>query len=236
MLNERGAGRSQVITEPARLGMDSYVADLETLRTTFNLGRLSLIGLSWGSAVVAKYASIYPARVERLALISPMPVSRESGQQRSARLMSMLTEQDAARMRQIDGLWDSARDEDLVTLCRDSLLPVLKLYVVKPENLDRTRGNVCGYSPDALRNRDRVASATVSSLGDWDFRPMLRTIKAPTLVIEGDNTNAPLEDVREWTRSIPGARLRLIPNAGHMNWLDQPDAVISALDAFFTGQ
>lgn len=30
------------------------------------------------------------------------------------------------------------------------------------------------------------------------------------------------------------ARL-LIPNAGHMYWVDQPQAVISAMDAFFRG-
>jgi proline iminopeptidase len=233
MLNERGAGRSQVITEEAKLGIDSYVSDLETLRTTFRLGRLSLIGLSWGSAIVATYAATHPDRVERLALISPMPVTWESGQQRSAHLMSMLRRDDAERMRQVDGLWESVVDEELVTLCRDSLVPVLKLYVVNPENLNRTRGNVCGYSPEALRNRDRVASATVSSLGNWDFRPMLRTIKAPTVVIEGEKTNAPLDDVRQWAESIPNAELLLIPNAGHMNWLDQPDAVLDALDRFF---
>jgi proline iminopeptidase len=233
MLNERGAGRSQVITENAKLGLDSYVGDLETLRTTFRLNRLSLIGLSWGSAIAAKYAGAYPERVERLALVSPMPVSRESSRQRSARLMSMLNERDVKRLKEIDGLWDSADDDQLATLCRDSLVPVLKLYVVDPQNLNRTRGNVCNYSPEALRNRNRVANATGGSLGNWDFRPMLRTIKAPTVVIEGDKTTVPLDDVQQWAESIPNAELVLIPNAGHMNWLDQPDAVLDALDTFF---
>jgi pimeloyl-ACP methyl ester carboxylesterase len=35
--------------------------------------------------------------------------------------------------------------------------------------------------------------------------------------------------------SVRERGLLLIPDAGHMNWLDQPDAVIQALDEFFRG-
>ena len=94
---------------------------------------------------------------------------------------------------------------------------------------------MCGYSPEALRNMNRVGETGAASLGNWDFRPLLRTIRVPTLVIEGEHTNVPLEDARTWARTVHNGRLLLIPNAGHMNWLDQPDAVIATLDEFFRG-
>lgn len=236
LLNERGAGRSEVITEPAKLGIDAYVADVEAVREQFGLRQISLIGLSWGSAVAAEYAAAHPGRVRRMALVSPMSVSRVFSDQRASHLMSMLNEREIARLAEIDSLWDTTPDEGLPSLCRESLLPVLRLYVVKPDSLNRTRGNVCAYSPAALRNMNRAGSAAGTSLGAWDFRPMLATIPIPTLVIEGAESNAPLDDAREWSRALPLGKFLLIRGAGHMNWLDQPRAVISALDEFFRGR
>lgn len=158
-LNERGAGRSEVIVDKARLGIDSYVRDLEALRQHFNLQRMALIGLSWGSAVVAKYSAAHPDRITRIALLSPMSLTLDMGKQRAARLMSMLSEREIARLKEVDGLWETTPDEGLPELCRESLLPVLKLYVTNVDHLGRTRGDVCGYPPAALRNMNNVGAA-----------------------------------------------------------------------------
>ena len=114
--------------------------------------------------------------------------------------------------------------------------PVLRLYVTDPTHLGRTRGDVCGYSPASLRNMNKAGSAIAASLGQWDFRPLLRSIRSPALVIEGASSKVPLDDARAWATSLPDGHLLLVPDAGHMNWLDQPSAVIGALDAFFRGQ
>jgi pimeloyl-ACP methyl ester carboxylesterase len=46
----------------------------------------------------------------------------------------------------------------------------------------------------------------------------------------------PLEATKLWAKSLPNARLLLIPDAGHMNWLDQPEAVVSTISDFFQGK
>jgi proline iminopeptidase len=180
-------------------------------------------------------AAAHPDHVSRIVFLSPMSVTKDLNRQRAARLTSLLREPDIARMAEVERLWNTASDADLPALCRDSLLPVLKLYVQDLASLDRTRGSMCGYAPEALRHMNRVGATGVASLGDWDFRPLLRTIHVPTLVIEGEHTSVPLEDARAWGRTPPNGRLLLIPHAGHMNWLDQPDAVVAALDEFFRG-
>jgi pimeloyl-ACP methyl ester carboxylesterase len=81
----------------------------------------------------------------------------------------------------------------------------------------------------------KVDAAGVASLGAWDFRPLLRKVRSPALVIDGAASNVPLDDVRAWATALTNGRLLLVPDAGHMNWLDQPDAVIHALDTFFRG-
>ena len=80
-----------------------------------------------------------------------------------------------------------------------------------------------------------MMKAAVENLGDWDFRPLMKNVHVPVLVLEGAETNVPLDATQEWVKSLPDARLLLIPQAGHQNWVDQPEAVISAMDEFFRG-
>ena len=238
MVNERGGGRSTVITDAKKLGLDSYVDDLEAVRRHFGLSRMKLLGLSFGSAIVASYAAKYPDHIGRIVFLSPMALTREFGRARTEKLLSLLSPQAVARLNEIgaDDFWNRTPDADLPALCRESLVPVLRLYVTDPAHLSRMRGDVCGYTPAALRNMNPAGSAIGDSLGDHDFRPLLRRIRVAALVIEGAETQVPLDDARAWTAALSNGRILLVPGAGHMNWLDQPETVISALDMFFRGE
>ncbi len=238
LLNERGAGRSEVITDPERLGLASYVRDLEAIRQQFHLSKMSVIGLSWGSAVAAAYAAEHPDRIDRIVFLSPMSLTRAFSDQRTQQLLSLLQPEEIAQLREAgsEAVWARTADADLPALCRASLEPVLRLYVTDPTHLARTKGNTCGYAPAALRNMNVVGAAGGASLGNWDFTPLLKKIDRPALVIEGAQSRVPLADARAWASALPDGRLLLIPTAGHMNWLDQPDAVIEVLDQFFRGE
>src|ERR1051325_3115834 len=59
MYNQRGGGRSELVADRSKLGIDYYVRDLEALRQRFGLGKMDLIGLSWGSGIIAYYANAY---------------------------------------------------------------------------------------------------------------------------------------------------------------------------------
>jgi pimeloyl-ACP methyl ester carboxylesterase len=89
--------------------------------------------------------------------------------------------------------------------------------------------------PSGAKNRPFVSQAALASLGEWDLRPEMKDVKVPALVLEGAETNVPLDATREWVKSLPNSRLLLIPNAGHGSWIDQLEAVISAMDEFFRG-
>jgi len=78
--------------------------------------------------------------------------------------------------------------------------------------------------------------AVVESLGTWDFRPLLARIKVPALVVEGEQTNVPLDATRAWATSLPNARLLLIPNAGHVHFIEQPTTFFKAADSFLRGR
>lgn len=63
-----------------------------------------------------------------------------------------------------------------------------------------------------------------------DARPLLSGIRCPTLVLvgEGDELTPP-KVAEEIAEGIPGARLAVVPDCGHLSTLEKPDAVNEAL-------
>jgi 3-oxoadipate enol-lactonase/4-carboxymuconolactone decarboxylase len=75
----------------------------------------------------------------------------------------------------------------------------------------------------AIRNTDLSAEATA--------------IRVPVLVMVGDQDLAtPPAQAAELARSIPGARLEVIRNAGHIPCVEESAAVVSLIDGFLSGQ
>jgi pimeloyl-ACP methyl ester carboxylesterase len=63
-----------------------------------------------------------------------------------------------------------------------------------------------------------------------DSRPLLATIRCPTLVLVGDGDElTPPELAKEIAAGIAGARLVTVPDCGHLSTLEKPEAVNAAL-------
>src|SRR3546814_3311792 len=99
------------------------------------------------------------------------------------------------------------------------------------------RSDVCSSDLDRLQARVRadfergwypqgVARQMAAIVAGGDRRPMLKKIKAPTLVIHGeDDPLVPLPGGRDTADNIAGARLLTIPGMGH----DLPLALVDRL-------
>lgn len=69
-----------------------------------------------------------------------------------------------------------------------------------------------------------------------DVRPLLGEIAAPTLLVWGErDVLVPPEHGRELRRSIPGARLLVLPHAYHNAMVDRPDEFNAAVLEFLEG-
>jgi pimeloyl-ACP methyl ester carboxylesterase len=67
-----------------------------------------------------------------------------------------------------------------------------------------------------------------------EFEDQLATITKPTLVMTGeyDRTCTP-RAAREMAAGIPNAELLIVPNAGHMTPVEQPEIVLPGIRDFF---
>lgn len=219
--DQRGGGRSPVGRD-VPVGWREHVHDLEALRDVWGLSQLHLAGYSWGALLALLYAIEYPTRVASLALISPGPAAYadRAGYEaalaarnstptlkaaRSALLASGLREQDAAEYQR--RLFDLA---------------------------------VAGYFHDPERAQEmtpfritfRTQQAVWDSLGtDFDLHPALRGLSVPAIVLHGDDDPIPLDSARA-TAAALHAEFIVIPDCGHVPYVEAPDEFVRHLDPF----
>lgn len=234
--DQRSGGRSDLVNDGSLLTADYYVRDLEALRQHFGLERMTLIGQSWGAGLAALYTMEHSDRVERLLLLSPMPPAREPfSAQRREKTNAVIGTEGVARMREIARQIQTADDSEVKALCEEDKRILFRAYLLDVSSLDRMRVGYCEGPVEAIRHIYRWAGVT--SLGNYDFRPGLRTLRIPALVVEGAETQVPLEATREWAAAIPDARLLLVPGANHMVWLEgDVGGFLRAANQFLGGQ
>lgn len=233
--DQRGAGRSTLVSDSAALSGERFVDDLEAVRQHFALRRATLLGHSWGAGVAAMYAIRYPERVERLLLVGPMSPMRSGLAQVFAAINAGRDSAGRHRLREVRTAWYA--DTGSAVRCRAFQAEWFRPFVPEPAVLLRTRGDFCAGTPDALRNAEgRVGRFTMASLGDWDWRPALTVVSARTLVLQGSADVFPPESAREWAAALPDARVLLLDEVGHFPYLEAPDRFGAALDAFMAGR
>ncbi len=218
--DQRGGGRSAVSRE-VPVGWREQVADLEALRQQWGLARLTIAGYSWGGLLALLYAIEHPDRIERLALVSPAPVWRAA----RAEFERRFAERSASPV--ITTMREQLRASGLAT--RDP-----EAYRRRAFEL-----SVTGYFHDPDRSRDltpfritgRTQQAVWESLGEYDLRPSLASLRFPALVVHGTDDPIPLESVRELA-DLLGAAFIPIPDCGHVPYVEAPEAFVAALDPF----
>ena len=97
----------------------------------------------------------------------------------------------------------------------------------------RAHPDVTGRIGDGIK-RTPVAGfvGCCHAISKIDLTDRLKTIKCPTLVIVGEQDEPFHAPSTAMAETIPGARLVVIPDAGHSPQFENPDAWIGAMRAF----
>jgi proline iminopeptidase len=70
------------------------------------------------------------------------------------------------------------------------------------------------------------------NLSSVEYGDKLGTIKVPTLITVGDHDEVDPSIAKDMQAKIPGSKLVILPDSGHMTFVDQPGMFISAVDDF----
>ena len=235
--DQRGSGRSQLVQGDERLALERHIADLEALRRHFRLERMTLLGNSWGGLLISAYAAAHPDRIDRLVLDAPGPPTlalRDAlHDEFDRRSRVRFTPEQRERIGRGLQAWLAA--DDPVKNCGEVAMAFLTLYQHDPGAELPIRGDVCAGPPEAVRRQLAVSAAIYRSMGDFDFRPAVRRVTAPVLVIYGESDAIPREGAEEWAANFGDARLLVIPGTGHLAHIERPGLFFPAVERFLGG-
>ena len=234
--DQRGGGLSELPADTDLLGVSHHVADLEAVRRFFRLERMSVIALSFGALLVARYAEEHPGRVERMVFFGATGLRRAQAAELAR--VAPATGDPAARERfgaLLRSLM-SGSSADPVADCREYEAIGRELAIGRGES-GAWRGTSCAMPPEALRySFQHTARLGPRSLGDWDFTDSLGHVEAPLLVIHGAGDARGAELQRAWAEAVPHGRLLLLPGAGKGVSADRPDLFFPAVETFLEGE
>jgi proline iminopeptidase len=217
-VDERGQGRSQRV-DPATLSLEVFARDVDLLAETLGLDRFALLGHSFG-AIIATYHATELGTAAAYVISAGGDSSDALDADVQASLEALGKDGKA-----IADSWEAEKtvetEAQLKELLRDQL-PFHFLGAPPPGYLEDTVG-----SPEVLRYFANMG------YGAFDYRPKLKDVDRPTLVIVGeyDRTTTPRAS-RVLHEGIPDSELHIVPGAGHMSFVEQPDDYLSTVRNF----
>src|ERR1700719_3778993 len=72
-IDERGSGKSQKLQDPSGYTVENMVEDVEGVRRSLGLGKITLMGHSFGGVLAQGYALKYQSNLSHLILASTFP-------------------------------------------------------------------------------------------------------------------------------------------------------------------
>jgi pimeloyl-ACP methyl ester carboxylesterase len=210
----RGFGGSTELDSVSALSMADYADDVVDLLQELSVKRAVIGGCSMGGyAALALYQSA-PQIFDGLVLANTRAGADSPESRANRRNMLALVDR--------EGPSGVARD----------MMPKLlgkTTHESKPDVEATVRRLIKQQSPIAVR------SAIHRMMHRPDSTPLLAQVSVPTLVITGaEDEMIPVEESRRIASAIRGAKLVIIPGAGHLANFEQPEAFNAALNGFLT--
>ena len=185
-----------------------WVLAVRQLLDRAGLAGEDLVGASVGGAFAAEMAAIFPASVRRLALIAPF---------------GLFDEADPAA-----DPWAQRKDAVANLMCADG--GRWEAMVSPPDGANSVEW------PIEMTRAAEAAARAFWPLGNTRLEKRLGLIAAPTLVLWGEKDAVqPLSYAAKFADGIDkggingAAKVQSIPGAGHLAYLDQPEAVARAV-------
>lgn len=239
-IDERGSGKSEKLEDVSNYTVEAMADDVEAVRKALGLGRINLLGHSYGGVLAQAYAFKYQASLSHLVLCSTFhstkalnEIFRQMKARMSPELRARIDRAEAA------GLYGHGKDYEKNRYTNDYMIAAW--------------GE--GYFPYLYQNRsdpnyDPVANGVMSwdlyremwgSHGEFvvdgnlvsvEYADRLGTIKVPTLITVGDHDESDPSIARDMAARIAGSKLVILPKSGHMTFVDQQGMFNRTVDEF----
>jgi proline iminopeptidase len=242
-IDERGSGRSERLQDVTKYTIENMADDVEAVRVALNLGKIDMLGHSCGGVLAEAYALKYQQHLNHLILNSTFASTREMNEvlahekaQMPPDKLARLNELEKAGLYGKGEMWEHGRyTAEYETLAwGPGYFPFL--YGARP---DSTYDPATGNAPTNWELYREMWGSDGEFIIDGNLKSVeyvdrLPTIHVPTLMLVGDHDECNPSLSNEMHQKIAGSKLVILPNSGHMNFVDQPEMWQKAVNGFLS--
>ena len=224
LYDQRGRGESQAPPGARAARIEHDAGDVAALRQALGLTRWDVLGHSWGGGVAMLAAEQDQAGVRNLVLVDAVGVTSDWLADLVPSALPRLGAAERATLERIDLTALLQPDPDVHSAYSRALYPAWFA--------DRDLATL--FSPPRSTSVTGAAIAARLRREGYDWRPLLRGLRVPTIVIHGEADLLPVALAEATAGTIEGARLVLIPGAGHMPFWEAPEHFFSVVGDFLS--
>ena len=223
--DQLGCGESDKPSDPTLWTIERYAEEVEKVREALGLGRVHLLGQSWGGWLSIEYGVTFPHSLKTVILedtCGDMPhlVSELE------RLRAALGPETVAMMQQYEaeGTLDHPEYQAAITILNYRHVCRLKDW---PAPLQRS---LEGWNMDVYRTMQGPNEFLYTgNLKDWNRIPDMHRITAPALITVGKYDELTPACALRMKHALPYAELAVFPNSSHTPFYEEPEAYYAVL-------
>jgi proline iminopeptidase len=228
VFDQLGSGRSDKPKDKSLWNLPRFVEEVEAVRSTLDLGRVHLLGQSWGTWLGIEYCLAYLDNVKTFIIANGSGNIPETVAE-LYRLRANLGAETVAMMlrHEADGTTDHPEYLAAVTLlyhrhlCRADPWPLAVKRSMEGVNFD-VYGTMWG--PNEF--------CCVGTLKDWNRLPDMHRIRVPCLIMNGAHDELTPNCAMAMKRVLPNAQVKIFKNSSHMPFWEEPHEYFPVLRKF----
>ena len=216
LFDKRGTGLSDRVANNELPTLEQRMDDVRAVMDAVGSKRAALLGVSEGGPMCSLFAATYPERTAALVMIGTY----------------------AKRIYDDDYPWAPTLEQ------RQKFFDVIRADWGKPVGIEDRAPSMAG-DPDfrewwatylRMGASPGAALALTQMNAEIDVRPVLPTIRVPTLVLHRSADRClKVEEGRYVASRIPGAKYVELPGADHLPFVGDQDAILGEIEEFLTG-
>lgn len=226
LVDERAQGRSDPAPSET-WSLEQDARDVEALAAALGLARYAVLGHSFGALIALQHAVDFPGRPAGTIVSSGVASARWF-----EGLEAALDRFEPVELReQVRSSWEREASAQTQADVAQILSDQLPWHFADPRDprIEEMRADLAAavYAPDVLR------AAAQGGYGGIEVEDRLGAITHPVLVLAGrHDRTTPAEATEGIAARIPHAQVVLFEDAGHMTYVEEPEAYVDAVRRF----
>ena len=225
LYDQRGRGESAEPVRPGEHRIEDDAADIGALRKALGIGTWDVLAHSWGGGIALLGAERDQPGVRRIVTVDSVGPTSAWMKPLHAAALERLDATGRARLERFTTGALELPDPGTHSAHSRALYPAWFA--------DRELAAM--FAPPRSESAAGAAAAARLRREGYDWRPMLRALHRPVLVVHGDRDLLPLATAHDLAAVLPDARVAVMPASGHMPFWEAPEPFFQAVDGFLSG-